>query len=49
MVFYKQLENTISKGWNFLKGNVKKLMPKDRNSNLAFINITLHLISNIQH
>lgn len=49
MAFYKQLENTISKGWNFLKGNVKKLMPKDSNSNLEFRNINLHLISNIQH
>lgn len=28
MVFYKQLENTISKGWNFLKGNVKKTNAK---------------------
>ena len=49
MVFYKQLENTISEGWNLLKGNVKKLVPKDSNPNLAFRNIILHLTSNIQH
>ena len=49
MVFFKQLENTISEGWNLLRGNVKKLVPKDSNPNLTFRNIILHLTSNIQH